>query len=216
MKKYKIIAIVASLLAISATNANNLDKDITYLQKNWAVINYQTEEDDRESAFSTLANEAKEMTKLYPNRAEILVWEGIILSTYAGVKGGLGALELIDEARDRLLDAERINSDVLNGSIYTSLGSLYYQAPGWPISFGSNDDAKLYLTRALALNPNGIDSNYFYGDFLIEQGEYQEAVTVLEHALKAPSRITRPIADAGRQVEIHEKIALAKGKINSQ
>jgi tetratricopeptide (TPR) repeat protein len=214
MKKYKIVATVVLLFSIGVTSANDLDKDIAYLQKQWAVINYQIEEDDRESAFSVLANEAKEIVKLHPDRAETLIWEGIILSTYAGAKGGLGALGLIEEARDRLIDAEKISPDALNGSIYTSLGSLYYQAPGWPISFGSNDDAKLYLKRALELNPDGIDPNYFYGDFLIEQGEYQEAVTVLEHALKAPSRATRPIADAGRQVEIHEKITLAKEKIS--
>ena len=216
IKKYTIIAGAISLLTTGISNANNLNDDIAYLQTQWAMINYQTEEGERENAFSELANEAKNRVESHPDRAETLVWEGIILSTYAGAKGGLGALGLIEEARDRLLDAEKIDPDALNGSIYTSLGSLYYQAPGWPISFGSNDDAQLYLKRALTLNPDGIDPNYFYGDFLIEQGKYQEAITVLEHALKASPRATRPIADAGRQIEINEKIALAKSKINPQ
>jgi len=214
LKKQITIVAIMSLLLTSMVNANSVDDDIYLLQKEWAFINYKTAEDSREDAFSALAKKARGIAEKHPNRAEPLVWEGIILSTYAGAKGGLGALGLIDEARERLLDAEKINPDALNGSIYTSLGSLYYQAPGWPISFGSNDDARLYLKRALDINPNGIDPNYFYGDFLIEQGKYKEAIAVLEHALEAPSRQGRSVADAGRKLEINEKIAFAKEKSN--
>ena len=39
----------------------------------------------------------------YPGRAEPLIWHGIILSSLAGAKGGLGALGLAKEARDQLL-----------------------------------------------------------------------------------------------------------------
>ncbi len=212
IKVYTTIMIFTFLSGIAT--ADTVKDNIQSLQKEWALINYETTEDNREAAFSILAKKANELTGQYPDRAEPLVWEGIILSTYAGAKGGLGALGLIEEARDRLLDAEKINANALNGSIYTSLGSLYYQAPGWPISFGSNDDAKLYLNRALEINPNGIDPNYFYGDFLIEQGKYKEAIAVLEHALEAPLRPERPVADAGRKIEIHEKILLARKKIN--
>ncbi len=216
LKINTIILTALSLLLVNTVNANNITDDISYLQSEWAIINYETTEDEREDAFGALSQKAKKIVEKYPNHAEPLVWEGIILSTYAGVKGGLGALGLIEEARDRLLEAEKINPNALKGSIYTSLGSLYYQAPGWPISFGSNDDAKLYLNRALELNPDGIDPNYFYGDFLIEQGKYKEALTVLQHALEAPSRQKRPIADTGRKVDINKKIALAKKKIGQQ
>ena len=214
LKIHTIMTTVMSLLLVGTVNANAIDDDISYLQKEWAIINYETVEDNREDKFSVLAKKAKEIVGKHPDRAEPLIWEGIILSTYAGAKGGLGALGLIKEARNRLLDAEKINPNALNGSIYTSLGSLYYQAPGWPISFGSNDDAKLYLKRALEINPNGIDPNYFYGDFLIEQRKYKEAIVVLEKALKAPSRPNRLIADTGRKVEINEKILLVKKVLN--
>lgn len=32
--------------------------------------------------------------------------------------------------------------ETLDGSAYTSLGSLYYQVPGWPIGFGDDDKAE--------------------------------------------------------------------------
>ena len=109
-----------------------------------------------------------------------------------------------------LEQAEKIKADALQGSVYTSLGSLYYQVPGWPIGFGDNDKARSYLQRARAINPNGIDPNYFYGDFLIEQNQNAEAIKVLEQALRAPARPDRPVADWGRREEIKQDIARAK------
>ena len=38
-----------------------------------------------------------------PERAEALVWQGIVASTYAGVKGPFGAMSLANEARDALI-----------------------------------------------------------------------------------------------------------------
>ncbi len=71
----------------------------------------------------------------------------------------------------------------LNGSAHTSLGSLYYQVPGWPVAFGDNDEAAKHLARALQINPNGIDPNFFYGDFLAETDHKDAAKAYFEHAL---------------------------------
>jgi tetratricopeptide (TPR) repeat protein len=179
---------------------------VYFLQKQWAIANYKTTEKEIENTFEQLITDAEAIVKKYPNRAEPLVWNAIIVSTYAGKTGGLGALSKVKQARELLLMAEKISSDVLQGSIYTSLGSLYYQVPGWPLAFGDDNKAELYLKKALAINPNGIDANYFYGDFLIEEGNYQEAKTYLTKALNAPARPKRPIADTGRRAEIAEKL----------
>ena len=63
------------------------------------------------------------------------------------------------------------------------------------------------------MNPDAIDPNYFYGEFLIDQGEYAKAITVLEHALVAPHCPNRPIADKGRRAEIRQSIATANKKL---
>jgi tetratricopeptide (TPR) repeat protein len=141
------------------------------------------------------------------------VWLAIVLSTDAGVTGGFGALGKVKEARRQLEAAEKINPDALNGSIYTSLGSLYYQVPGWPIGFGDDEKAETYLKKALAINPDGIDPNYFYGDFMLEEGNYQQAIKYLEKAAAAPPRPGRPLADKGRQAEVQQKLQQARGKI---
>lgn len=188
----------------------SMEDGINQLQSRWTEIKYQTPEDKQEAAFAALAKQASALSATYPGRAEPLVWEGIILSTYAGAKGGLGALDLVKQAKGRLEQAEKIKPDALNGSVYTSLASLYYQVPGWPLGFGDNDKARELFKKALTLNPDGIDPNYFYGDFLLEEGEYANAVKVLQKALQAAPRPHRESADAGRRIEIQAALKKAR------
>ena len=63
------------------------------------------------------------------------------------------------------------------------------------------------LKQALAINPTGIDPNFFYGDFLLEQGDKAQAKIYLDKALAAPARPGREVADEGRKTEIRERLA---------
>ena len=58
------------------------------------------------------------------------------------------------------------------------------------------------LEKALSINPQGIDPNFFYGEYLVETGKPKDATTYLERALEAPARPGREIADAGRREEV--------------
>ena len=189
--------------------ADSVNDAVQSIQSRWAKINYDFDASERAHAFAELAEEAHELAEQSPNRAEPLIWEGIVLSTQAGSMRGFSMLKaggVAKAARDRLLEAEKIDPTAMQGSIYTSLGSLYAEAPGWPISFGDKDKARAYLQRALELNPNGIDSNYFWGKFLQGQQDFAAARSAYEKALAAPNRPTRPRADAGRRAEIHEAL----------
>ncbi len=204
-----LVTIIMSLfLPVKTAFANNLDDTIHSLQYDWAIANYKTSSKDLEKVFEQLTAKAKEAVNKFPDNAEPLIWNAIIVSTDAGKNGGFGALGKVKDARILLLKAEKINPNVLNGSVYTSLGSLYYQVPGWPIGFGDDDQAEIYLKKALALNPEGIDSNYFYGDFLLENGHYAEAKKYLHKASSAPARKARPLADEGRREEIEAKLKI--------
>jgi Tfp pilus assembly protein PilF len=70
------------------------------------------------------------------------------------------------------------------------------------------------LRQALELNPNGIDPNYFYGEFLYEEGKYGEALQYLDKAAKAPGRPGRERADQGRHAEIATLTAKVKAKMS--
>jgi tetratricopeptide (TPR) repeat protein len=192
------LAFLTSTVAFAATP----EELIKPLQDRWAQIKYQLPEKQQEAAYHELAAQARVLREANPSAAEIHIWEGIIVSTEAGAKGGLGALSLCKEAKARLDEALRLNDKALAGSAYTSLATLYAKVPGWPIGFGNHDKAEEYFKKALAINPTGIDPNYFYGEYLADRGRHTEARTVLETALKAPARAGRELADSGRRAEI--------------
>jgi tetratricopeptide (TPR) repeat protein len=201
MKKLTPLLIWSLTSLFSLPALADMSPELLSLSEHWAKIKYQTPEDQRVAALESLSQDAQSLAKAHPGEAAPLIWEGIILSTLAGEKGGLGALSLVNQAKEVLEKAEAIEPNALDGSVYTSLGSLYYQVPGWPIGFGDDDKAREYLQKALAVNPDGMDPNYFYGDFLLQEKDYAQAASAFEHALQAPQR-NRPIADAGRHSEI--------------
>jgi tetratricopeptide (TPR) repeat protein len=210
MIKQFVRLVAFSLLLTSLPAFSWSDAALIELSENWAEIKYRTPKDERIAAFEALSLEAEALAKANPENAEPMVWQAIILSTLAGEKGGLGALSLVKQAKKLLEQAESMDADTLNGSVYTSLGSLYYQVPGWPLGFGNDKKAMSYLQKALEVNPNGIDPNYFYGDFMLQEKKYDQAVAAFEKAMAAAPRADRPIADAGRRTEIEQALAEAK------
>ncbi len=204
-----------SLLTIgsAAFGGESLPADIVQLQHDWAKANYHTPAKAQEEAFKALAERARQITEQHANAPEAMIWEAIILSGYAKAKGGIGALKQAEKARDLLLAAEKANPQALQGSAYTTLGSLHYKVPGWPLGFGDKKKARAYLEKALEINPNGIDPNYFYADFLNERGEYEKALQYYEKALAAPARPGREDADAGRRQEIEAGMEQARKKL---
>lgn len=195
-----------------ASRAAAVDDAVAQLQHDWEVIRYQTPPAEREKRFEELAAQARKASENFPGRAEPLVWEGIIVSSQAGEKGGLGALGLAKQAKALYESAIAINGDVLDGSAYNSLGVLYYKVPGWPLGFGDKAKAKELLQKALAINPRGIDPNFFYGEYLVETRQPDQAATYLERALQAPARPSRQIADAGRREEARALLEKIKAR----
>lgn len=195
----------AALLWTAGARAD-LDSDVQHLQQRWAEVNYQLQGKPKLAAFEQLVAEADGVAAANPQSAEPLIWRGIIKSTWAGAKGGLGALALAKQSKSDLEQALRLNPQALQGSAYTSLGALYYSVPGWPVGFGDDSKAEELLKEALALNPDGIDTNYFYADYLISMHKYREAREYLQKAQKAAPRPGRALADSGRQQEISAKL----------
>ena len=207
---------IAALLQFPGSGARageSFDAELEAVREAWAVANYQVAKDQREAAFEKLGVRSAAFADQHPTRPEALIWDGIVQSTYAGVNGGLGALGAAKRARARFEAALAIDGTALDGSAYTSLGTLYHKVPGWPIGFGDDKKARQLLEKALQINPAGIDANYFYGEFLFDNGEYAQALRYLETAQKAPSRPGREIADAGRQAEVRDLIARVRRKL---
>lgn len=200
---------LATLTGLALFGFADETTDIHTLQTRWAEIKYQTPQADQEKAFVALVAEAEHLRKAN-NSAPYLIWEAIIRSTYAGAKGGLGALDEVKQAKKLLEQAIELDPTAMNGSAFTSLGSLYYRVPGWPVGFGDDKKAREMLLKGLSYNPDGIDCNYFYGDYLLDQKQYTQAIAAFEKALQAPPRPGRESADAGRKGEIEAAMAEAK------
>ena len=209
------ITLLTTSLLLGTVRAETAALELSQIQQQWASAKYQQTGDQQEQTFAELVKTAQAAAKANPSDARYLIWEGIIRATYAGSVGGLDALDEVETAKDLFEQALKQDEKALDGSAYTSLGSLYYQVPGWPIGFGSDKKAREYLLKGLAVNPDGIDSNYFYGDFLLQQKEYKKAVAVLEKALLAAPRPGREDADAGRRQEIEQALGKARSKIKS-
>ncbi|MBV7296415.1 tetratricopeptide repeat protein [Enterovibrio paralichthyis] len=202
-----LLVSVLSVFAALVTLTAKADETLKNVQGAWAKCQYDTfNKDNKISCLNSLIAETQQAIANDPSRNDLKVWLAINKSSLAGLEGGLGALSMVEEARDLLVDVIKVQPQVLEGSAFTSLGTLYYRVPGWPIGFGDDDEAEAMLQKALALNPDGIDPNFFYGDFLASQGKKTEAIAYLKRAQQASPREGRELADKGRQTEIMRKL----------
>ncbi|SKA10636.1 Tetratricopeptide repeat-containing protein [Enhydrobacter aerosaccus] len=210
---YALALLVVGLWSpAGATDNPAMDTDLVAISEQWARIKYQgTDKSEQLRQIDQLVAQAAAVRKKYPGRAEPLLWEGIVTSEEAAMAHMLDQMRYARAARTLFEQAEAIDPNAANGGVLLSLGVIYYRVPGFPLGFGDDAKARKYLERAAALDPNGLDSAYFYGDFLIGQGEKQKAKAVLTHGLAAPVTPNRPIWDSGRRAEIQALIANIDG-----
>ncbi|WP_194791448.1 tetratricopeptide repeat protein [Pseudomonas sp. UFMG81] len=201
MKRLLVIGLLAMAPLTWALDQAGSQR-LSDVQQRWAQIQYRLPEPQRAAAFEALAVQSAAFVRQYPGSAEPLIWDGIVNSSWAGATGGLGALGKVKAARASLEKALAMDPKALQGSAYTSLGALYDRVPGWPLGFGDSDKAETMLRQALAINPDGIDSNYFWADHLYRHNRYSEARAALDKALHATPRPGRELADQGRRGEI--------------
>ncbi|MFB4204849.1 hypothetical protein KBTX_03020 [wastewater metagenome] len=215
MKRILPTLLLAMLLGGPAWAAadTGVDGRVLDIERAWAHINYQMPEDQRGEALGKLEERADAVIAAFPDRVEPRVWKAIVLSSHAAVAGPFSALKMAERARDLLLQAEKQDPTALRGSIPTSLGTLYSKVPGWPLGFGSDNKARAYFRKAMEINPDGLDSNYLYAEFLYDQGEYDKALQHLKKALDAPDRPQRPVADKGRREEARALVARVRSEM---
>jgi tetratricopeptide (TPR) repeat protein len=204
--------IVAKPTGIFAAANPPLNADILHLALDWEHIKFEVENaDEQEKQMAALAERAARVVQQYQSKPEAEIWLGILISEQASManenSSPIRALRLALRARDILEEVEKVDPVALDAGAPTSLGVLYYRVPAFPLGFGDKVKARRLLQEATTNAPNGLDANYFYGDFLNQQKEYPEATKVLKHALALPAHPDRPIWDRERRLVIQELLA---------
>jgi tetratricopeptide (TPR) repeat protein len=208
-----ILLATASLRILPAQAADAADAEVHRLQSTWEGIKFGVPEGDEQTRqMNALGDDADAVAAKFPDRPEVLIWDGIITSERASMASAFSALGLAKRARDILEKAYETAPAKLDAGAPTSLGVLYYRVPGFPIGFGDKAKARQLLEQAIKLAPAGLDAWYFYGDFLYEQKEYLKAAEVFRHALSQPPHPDRPLWDKNRRLVIEERLASIAAK----
>ena len=161
------------------------------------IINFDLKDKKKLSALKRLINHTEALVKLDKNKdnAGLLMMAGFFNAQYAGAIGGFSALKYAKASRKHLRKSVELDPSFYESAAHVVLGSLYAQVPRWPIAYGSKRKAIFHYQAALTLAPNGIDSNFTYGQFLLSQKKYAEAKPYFEKAKLATPRPDRPKAD---------------------
>ena len=197
----KATLVVFLLLFSLGTRASELGAAIANLESAWAAAYYQANESQQKQIYPALLEKAAELSRHHPNAAEPKIWQATIMVTNANFESALTVLSTLERAKALLEHAIQQNPNALDGAAYLTLGTLYYMVPGWPVSFGDSQLAEQMLKASLNINPDGIDANYFYADFLQRQDRAREAEAYFRKAAQAPVRKQQVLADTQLQHE---------------
>jgi tetratricopeptide (TPR) repeat protein len=208
-----ILLATAGLRMLPAQAADAADAEVHRLQSTWEGIKFGVPEGDEQTRqMNALGDDADAVAAKFPDRPEVLIWDGIITSERASMASAFSALGLAKRARDILEQAYKMAPAKLDAGATASLGVLYYRVPGFPIGFGDKVKARRLLEEAVKLAPTGLDAWYFHGDFLYEQKEYPKAAEAFRHALSLPPHPDRSLWDKNRRLVIEERLASIAAK----
>ena len=200
-------------LNANAMKSDPVDTAMQPLKKEWAEIKYVVSDKQKVSQLESLLKRVDVVAAKHPTEVQPVVWRGTMLSTLASLKSGFSALSSAKKAKKELEIALSRNASAEKGYAHVILGALYSKVPGKPIGFGSKEKAKRHFLTALQMDPDGLDANFFYGEFLLEQGDFVAAKKHLEVAQKSPVNVENKVWDEGRRQEIAKAIAVVNQKI---
>jgi tetratricopeptide (TPR) repeat protein len=126
--------------------------------------------------------------QLAPQSAAAHYYLGLNLGQWARVKR-LGALGAIEEMEQALQTALTLDPKFDYAGAHRSLGLLYRDAPGWPLSVGKRDKARAHLLKAVELSPeypdnqlNLVEAYLKWGDRSSAEKQRQAAESTLAQA----------------------------------
>lgn len=205
--------IAVSFTALPARAA--FDDELFALQQRWATTRYQVSGDEQKNQLKKLVEAADDFAKKNPDKADGYIWAAVARGSLAEAINGVSSLGIAKAAKQNLEQAIAIDPKAEDGYAYGVLGLMYSKAPGWPLAFGDNKKAQEMLQEGLEVSPNGMNINYFYAEYLFDEGDYKKAQRYAEKAAQAtpPRPPEQSLAVANRQREIRELNEKIKAKL---
>lgn len=117
-------------------------------EASWTATNRDEKAKFAEEGIAT----ARGALTLHPAEAGLEYYLALNLGQLASTRG-MSALKLVREMETHLLAAQKLDEKFSDAGPDRSLGYLYLDAPGWPVSVGSNEKARKHLEGALKLAP---------------------------------------------------------------
>lgn len=205
---FLLIAFNITGLAIANEESRTLPNTVVEMRAELDVVNFDLKDNkDRVERLKMLLPHAEVLAKKNKDNAGFQMMAGFYNAQYAGYIGGVGALKYAKAARKYLEKSTELDPSIYGASAHSVLGTIYDQVPGWPIGFGDKKKALKNYQSALRLSPDGMDSNFTYGEYLFNQKKYAEAKTYFEKAKLAPARSDRPKADVYAHETLQKYIA---------
>jgi tetratricopeptide (TPR) repeat protein len=209
----RIIApVLVGLLHSSAfADTTAFDQEMTAIIRDYDAASYDTTGSEaRAKAFERVVNRAANLAKQYPGRAEPIVWQGQSKAAQSAEERSLGKAK---DARKILEAAVAITPNAYAIEAYSTLGSMYANIPGFPISFGDKKKARECYQKALAINPSSIGANLGFANLLFKQDEYADVIKYATASLNGTPRPGREKADKAARTNAENLIAKAKTKL---
>lgn len=209
-----VFASEVSMQSNSLSNQTNIEVAVQQMKEQWAAIKYHVPKEQKVKQLESLIKKIDDLAQQNPNDALPLLWEGTMLSTLASLKSGLSALGTAKKAKATLEKSLIKDPTAENGYAHVILGALYARVPGKPVGFGNKETAKHHFQTALRMDPDGLETNYFYGDFLMAEGAYPMAKVHFEKADKAPVNPDSRVFEKGRRQELASAMKIVKQKVS--
>ena len=115
--QWKILLAAMLWMTLSVETYAQIDPAVIAVRSQWEQVNYLSEDADREKEYLALLEKCEMLNRGDNATVEIIIWCGIVKSTYAGSTSGLGALKYAKQAR---VDMERsldLDDDALDANL---------------------------------------------------------------------------------------------------
>ncbi|MFZ4503880.1 MAG: hypothetical protein ACOYM1_08010 [Methylovulum sp.] len=176
--------------------AATLDDTINTFESAWASIYYRQDNTEKARDYEQLLLTIKKSYADYPQQPELIFFEALVTASRAEYLAPLAALDSIAYVRTILSQIITLKPSTMAGSAYVVLATLYHQAPAWPIAFGDDKKAEELFKAALTINPNSLDGNYYYGQFLVAKNAPKDAEFYFKQTVKIPLRPKQLLSDS--------------------